>query len=96
MAKKVRCRDCKNSVHWALPERVGENNYEYAKHICYVAKNSIICGETMRAKRIDHEQFCKKYREKKGYDTKYDEGYRRELAELEEKIKEYEKQNNHT
>ena len=94
MAKKVRCRDCKNSVHWALPERVGENNDEYAKHICNVANNSILCGETMRAKRIDHEQFCKKYQEKNVYDTKYDEQYRRELVELEEEIKEYEQQKN--
>ena len=95
MAKKVKCMDCTNSMRWALPERVRENNLEYAKHCACVAKKSIVCGETMKTKGINHEQYCKKYREKEEWDRNSDTAYSEEIAELERKIEDYEHTSNH-
>lgn len=96
MAKKVKCMDCTNSMHWSLPEQVRENNLEYAKHCVCVAKRSIVCGETMKTKGINHEQYCKKYREKEERDRNYDNICSEKIAELERKIEDYEHQTDNT
>jgi len=94
MAKKVKCMNCAKSIRWALPE-VWEKNLEYVKHCVAVAKRSIVCGETMKTKRINHEQYCKKYREKEECDRNYDNAYSKEITELERKIESYEHRAEH-
>lgn len=95
MGKKVKCMDCANSMRWALPDRVGEKNLEYEKYCACVAKRSIVCGETMKTKGINHEQYCKKYREKEESDRNYDNAYSEEIVKLERRIEDYEHQSNH-
>lgn len=95
MAKKVKCIDCINSMHWALPVMVRGENLEYAKYCSRIAKRSIVCGETMKTKQINHEQYCKKYREKTEWDKEYDKVYDKEISELEKKIEDYEHQTDH-
>ena len=62
MSRKVKCKMCEKSMRWALPERVTENNYEYAKHCLRMVKNTLVCDRTMRTKYIEHEQYCKYFR----------------------------------
>lgn len=31
ISKKVKCKDCSNSMGWSLPIAVNHQNYEYAK-----------------------------------------------------------------
>ncbi|MDD3253093.1 MAG: hypothetical protein PHV18_11085 [Lachnospiraceae bacterium] len=93
MSKKVKCCKCKNSMHWAIPVRVGEKNIEYAKYVLELARKSIVCGDMIpsRSRNIDHEQYCKKF--KKMDDSlreNVEKCFENELLELEEKIREYE------
>ena len=90
MAKKVKCSECTNSMNWALPGKVGEQNYEYAKHCLHAAMTSIVCGEKMRTKAIGHEQYCKKYRPKTELEKKIIDIRKRKITELENQIAEYE------
>ena len=43
MARKVRCVECANTNHWALPERVTEENYRYAQWCHALAGCSVVC-----------------------------------------------------
>ena len=86
MARKVKCSDCDESMLWALPRSVNSNNIGYAKSCLNIAKNTIVCGRTMKTKGIKHEQYCK-YFSKKVYDI----GYCGELERLAKQIEEYEK-----
>lgn len=92
MSKKRKCKLCKESMSWSLPERVTDKNIDYAKHCLAVAKGSIVCGYTMKTKTIDHEQYCKHYKEKRAEeierDSQYDEA---RIRELEQMIEEYER-----
>lgn len=90
MSKKVKCISCHNSSHWAVPNEVNEDNYEYAKYCIKIAKASIVCNETMKTKSIKHEQYCKKFLKKTEMDLEYDSYHQKELLELEKMIKEYE------
>ena len=94
MAKKVKCINCTKQMRWALPKRVEKNNLEYANYCARVAKRSIVCGETMKTTGINHEQYCKKYREKGEHDRNYDNVYSKEIAELERKIEDYKHRTN--
>lgn len=91
MSKKVKCIECSKSMRWALPQKVSEGNYAYAKHRLETAKRSIVCGETMKTKSINHEQYCKKFLKKTEMDLKFDSYNQKKISELEKTIKEYEK-----
>lgn len=91
MSKKVKCVECHNSIHWAVPNEINEDNYEYAKYCIKIAKTSIVCGETMKTKSVNHEQYCKKFLKKTEIDLETDSYYQKEISELEKMIKEYEK-----
>lgn len=90
MSKKVKCIDCHNSSHWALPYGVSEQDYEYAKLCFQTSKASIVCNETMKTKSIKHEQYCKKFLKKTEMDLEHGSYHQKELLELEKMIKEYE------
>lgn len=94
MSKKVKCMECECSMHWSLPERVLSGNIDYAKHCLIVARRSIVCGETMKTKRVGHEQYCKKFKPKVELDFKMDEIYQTEIANLDEMIQTYESHQN--
>ena len=94
MSSKRKCRLCGESMGWALPDRVTSKNYEYAKRCLYMAKNTLVCGYTMKTKRIEHEQYCKHFVPKDEIELDYEENTLvDELNNLENMIKEYEKQN---
>ena len=90
MSKKVKCIDCNNSSHWALPYGVSEQNYEYAKLCFQTSKASIVCDETMKTKSIKHEQYCKKFLKKTEMDLESDSYIQKEQEKLEKMITEYE------
>lgn len=90
MSKKVKCIECSKSMCWALPQKVSDGNYKYAKYCLQTAKMSIVCGETMKTKSINHEQYCKKFLKKTEMDLKFDSFLQKEISELEKMIKEYE------
>lgn len=90
MSKKVKCIDCHNSSHWALPYGVSEQNYEYAKLCFQTSKASIVCNETMKTKSIKHEQYCKKFLKKTEMDLESDSYIQKEQEKLEKMITEYE------
>lgn len=90
MSKKLKCVECHNSIHWAVPNEVNEYNYEYAKYCIEIAKTSIVCDKTMKTKFVNHEQYCKKFLKKTEIDLKYDSYHQKKLLELEKMIKEYE------
>ena len=93
MARKVKCKMCEESMWWALPERVTEKNYEYAKHCLWAAKNTICCGYTMRTKHIEHEQYCKHFRKKDERIIDYETNAEpKRIRKLEDMIKEYERE----
>lgn len=85
MAKKVKCIDCMESMNWALPHKVNAKNLDYAKHCLRVAKNTIVCGYTMKTKKRDNEQYCKHF-----HKTQYSNDNTKQLEELEVKIREFE------
>lgn len=87
MSKKVKCIECHNSMHWEIPDKVPDKNYEYAKHCLQTAKRSIVCGNTMRTKSINHEQYCKKFSEKTDFDFQADSYYQKKIEKLEKMIK---------
>lgn len=91
MGSKKKCKLCELSMRWSLPERVTDKNCEYAKRCLHMAKNTLVCGWTMKTKPIEHEQYCKHYHPKDNRDleleTKY---YSKIIKNLEDMIKEYE------
>lgn len=88
MSKKVKCIECENKMFWAMPIKVNDNNYEYAKHCLTVAKRGLVCGHTMKTKSINNEQYCKHF-EKSNSDFSEKENIKR-IKNLEEAIAEYE------
>ena len=91
MSKKRKCKLCRESMGWSLPERITDKNIDYAKHCLAVAKRSIVCGYTMKTKTIEHEQYCKHYKEKSAEEIERDRQYdEARMRELEEMIEEYE------
>lgn len=93
MARKVKCKMCEKSMRWAIPERVTENNYEYAKHCLRMVKNTLVCGHTMRTKYIEHEQYCKYFHKKDERELDYDiKAEPKRIQKLEDMIKEYERE----
>jgi len=61
MSKKVKCKECDKSMRWALPGKVTASNLDYAKYCLDAVKRSMVCGQTMKTKNIEHEQYCKHY-----------------------------------
>ena len=93
MSKKAKCKMCEESMRWALPERVTENKYEYAKHCLRMAKNTLVCGHTMRTKSIEHEQYCKHFYKKDECMIDYEMNVEpKRIQKLEEMIKQYERE----
>lgn len=88
MSKKVKCKECENMMNWSVPEKVTDINYDYAKQCLTTAKLTLVCGETMKTKRRDNEQYCKHF-EKSKYNM--EDLNNKRLLKLEEMIKEYEK-----
>ena len=65
MAKKHKCIECGNAMNWEVPHKdsisdKSPNNIKRIKHLCL---ETIVCGETMKTKKVDHEQYCKKFEE---------------------------------
>lgn len=92
MSKKVKCKMCAESMRWALPVCVTDQNYEYAKHCLRAAKNTLVCGYTTRVKNIEHVQYCRHFRKKN--ERKLDFEINEEpkmIQNLEDMIKEYER-----
>ena len=85
MAKKVKCLECANMMHWATPLSINAKNYEYAKHCLDAVKRSFVCGMTSKVKPIGNEQYCK-YFEK----CVYKQSNELEAKRLEKLIAEYE------
>lgn len=75
-------------MNWFLPRVVNHQNYEYAKICLATAKRSIVCGETMKSKPIEHEQYCKKFHKKEN--SSMDNIHYKEMETLEHMIREYE------
>lgn len=94
MSKKVKCIDCSNSMHWEIPEQVKEENYEYAKLCLHICRTSIVCGETMKNKSMNHEQYCKKFIEKDDRDRRFDVICMNECERLQAQIEKYESTSN--
>ena len=92
MASKVKCIDCAKSMHWAMPCKVTEENYQYAKYCLEISKRSLVCGENHKTKRIEHEQYCKKYCKKTELDLCMDKVYIKEISDLEQMISDFEQQ----
>lgn len=97
MANKKKCKLCKQSMRWALPEQITEKNYEYAQRCLLMAKNTLVCGYTMKTKGIEHEQYCKHYSPKDEKELDIDiECESKGIQDLENMIKEYENSSYHT
>lgn len=91
MSEKVKCKECENSMYWALPRRIGDTNIDYAKQCLSRAKRTLVCGWTMKTKGVEHEQYCKHYRKKDDEYMKADEeDFQRQIGNLEKKIDDYE------
>lgn len=94
MANKKKCKLCKQSMRWTLPERITEKNYEYAQYCLLMAKNTLVCGHTMKTKGIEHEQYCKHYRQKDERELDIDvKCESKRILDLENMISKYEKEN---
>lgn len=78
-------------MRWALPERVTRENIDYAKHCIALANRTLVCGCTMKTKRLNNEQYCKHFVQKSELDEKMDELYKNEEIEnLKKMIIDYE------
>lgn len=88
MSKKRKCIDCKNHMNWALPVRVTEQNIDYARHCLRLAERTFVCGITMKTKRVEHEQYCKYFKEDS---DRFDDDRMEEIAKLRRMIEEYER-----
>lgn len=87
MSKKHKCKLCAQGMQWAFPGRITSDNYEYAKHCLNAIKNSLVCGQTAKVKRSEHEQYCKYFIPKNECDLEYDN---RRIERLEKSIKDFE------
>ena len=61
MARKVKCKNCREASCFAIPWSVGKSNYEYAKHVLNTIKQVLWCHQLNKTKPIEHEQYCKYY-----------------------------------
>lgn len=77
---------------WALPVRVNKNNYEYAKRVLKLASTTGVCEYTMKTKARTHEQYCRKFKKDELLE-RHGALFKNEILELENAIKEYEKEN---
>lgn len=87
MSKKHKCKFCAQSMQWAFPGQITSKNYEYAKHCLDAIKNSLVCGQTNKVKRSEHEQYCKYFILKDECDLEYDKC---RIERLEKLIKDFE------
>lgn len=93
MSRKVKCKMCEESMRWALPERITEKNYEYAKHCLRAVKNTLVCGHTMKTKSIEHEQYCKHFCKKDERMIDYEINIEpKRIQNFEDMIKQYERE----
>lgn len=92
MSKKVKCCECDSLLGWALPRVVDKDNYEYAKRVLKLASTTGICGYSMKTKARTHEQYCRKFKKDEFLEQR-DDFFKDEISELENAIKEYEKEN---
>lgn len=90
MGKIQECSKCANFTEWSLPRSVRAENYAYAKQCLETAKTTFVCGQTMKTKGIGHKQQCKYFIPEMECQEKAQECYRKEIEELEQKIKDYE------
>mgnify|MGYP005755884783 CR=1 FL=1 len=91
MGSKKKCKLCKESMRWALPERVTNISYEYAKRCLNLAKSTLVCGRTMKTKFIEHEQYCKHYHPKDNIELDFETKCElKRIKNLEDMIREYE------
>lgn len=74
-------------MQWAFPGQITSKNYEYAKHCLDAIKNSLVCGQTNKVKRAEHEQYCKYFIPKDECELEYDKS---RIGRLEELIKFFE------
>lgn len=58
MGKKVKCAECGYAMLFANP---GEEHCAKNSDVFDAFRNYLVCGRTMRDKRIDHEQYCKQF-----------------------------------
>lgn len=62
MAKKHKCIECDVHMNWAMPDSIhSQEQYEYAKQCLLANQRTIVCGQTMKTKSRNHEQYCKYY-----------------------------------
>lgn len=87
MSRKQKCKLCAQSMQWVLLGQVTSKNYEYAKHCLNVVKSSLVCGQTTKVKRVEHEQYCKYFILKDECDFEYDN---HRIERLEKSIKDFE------
>lgn len=64
MAKKVKCINCGNAIRSEIPSKefllAHTQSHDYYKSCCV---DHLWCGETIKPKAMDNEQYCKKYKE---------------------------------
>ena len=90
MSKKKKCIDCKQSMRWALPDEVSNQNLDYARRRIFHAKHTLVCGHTMITKPLNNEQYCNHFIPKSELDIKANETYEKEVKKLEQMIIEFE------
>lgn len=78
---------------WSLPDEVTADNIDYAKQCVAYAKKTFVCGYTMKTKRREHEQYCKRY-EPNDFDEL--EHYDKMIANRERQIAELERRSDET
>lgn len=90
MAKKVKCIDCVYRTDWAVPNGVDENNIDYTERCLNHAKNTLVCGYTMKTKAREHEQFCRHFiRAEEAKKAFEDEWLKERIERLEKQIEEF-------
>ena len=64
MANKVKCIECEEAMRFAIPslKYIKENpdSYNWFKTIC---TKRLSCGRMHKAKNMNHEQYCKHFKE---------------------------------
>ena len=77
MAKKVKCIECDNSMDWEIP-----SSKYFTPALINTLKNKIVCGHTMKVKKVDHCQYCKHYLHEGDYRKECREHYERDLKQI--------------
>lgn len=81
MGKQVKCVECDVSMDWAIPKA------EYIKEhpeVLQTCKNSVVCGQTMKTKSVDHVQQCRHF---EPLTRNRRERYLKEVEEREQEVK---------